>query len=201
MGDPKVVIVILRRPRTNNPKEMRSDPFWEFGSFGCTGCHQKNILNPQKAYSLNGVRLAFAQGGYKGFRLVYLTPPIEVVNHGSFSETRWPPISMPYRYDRVPVLVDNHGNSDFPLLKDFINHTARTTWEGKFSSRFRSRCKPVSVEIGREIVAFCEYSSSANDPQMLASTYDEALPYRPPKIDLNRRQSYEQLLLRKSPPI
>lgn len=196
MGDPKVVIVVLRRPRMNNPNEMRSDPFWEYGSFGCTGCHRKNILNPQKVSGLNGVKLAFAQGGNKGFRLVYLTPPIEVINHGTFHEVRWPFISMPYRYDRAPVFVDNHGNSDFPLLKDFINYTNRTTWEGKFSSRFRSRCKPVSVEIGREILAFCENSSLLNDPQMLASTYDEALPYRPPKIDLNRRQSYEQLLFK-----
>jgi hypothetical protein len=40
----QVFVVMLRRPRKN---DRRSDPFWEFGSFGCTGCHGKNLLHPK----------------------------------------------------------------------------------------------------------------------------------------------------------
>lgn len=39
----KIFIVHLRQP-SNNADEKRSDPFWEFGSFGLTGCHCKNLL-------------------------------------------------------------------------------------------------------------------------------------------------------------
>jgi hypothetical protein len=58
-----VVLVLLRRPNRSNPREMRSDPFWEFGSFGCTGCHTTNLMNIRRADELAGVRFGFAQGG------------------------------------------------------------------------------------------------------------------------------------------
>src|SRR6185312_13769949 len=54
MDDPKVIIVMLRQPRLDSPNEMRTDPLWEFGSFGCTGCHRKNLMNPNKLTELNG---------------------------------------------------------------------------------------------------------------------------------------------------
>ena len=59
----KIIIVILRRPYQKDPNEMRSDPFWEFQSFGCTTCHQKNVMNPKKLHQLMGANLAFTQGG------------------------------------------------------------------------------------------------------------------------------------------
>jgi hypothetical protein len=77
MEKPKVIIVVLRRPKKSNKKEMRSDPFYEFGSFGCTKCHRRNLLNPRKSHELIGVRLAFAQGGKDGFKLVHLTSSIK----------------------------------------------------------------------------------------------------------------------------
>ena len=61
-----VIIVMLRRPRKNDP---RKDPFFEYGSFGLTGCHRTNLLANKAAA---GCRLAFAQGGPSGFRLVML---------------------------------------------------------------------------------------------------------------------------------
>ena len=60
--DDIIRIVMLRRPRKDG-KEMRSDPFWEFGSFGITGCHANNIMHPKRCKELEGTRLAFAQGG------------------------------------------------------------------------------------------------------------------------------------------
>ena len=81
MSATRVIIVHLRQPVRGDPSEMRSDPFYEFGSFGCTECHLKNLMNPRRSHELEGVRFAFAQGGTLGFRLVHLTPPARVVNH------------------------------------------------------------------------------------------------------------------------
>src|SRR5450432_3018006 len=113
MPKPRVVVVHLRRPRLSNPKEMRTDPFWEFGSFGLTGCHSTNLMNPKKSSELNGVRFAFAQGGKLGMRLVYLSPPIKIALHGSLCEAIWQPREMPFKYSSAPVLIDNGGGSDF----------------------------------------------------------------------------------------
>ncbi len=74
MAEVNVYFVHLRRPRNLN--DQRADPFYEYGSFGCTGCHSKNLLHPRHAEKLNGARLAFVQGGNLGSRLVFLTPPI-----------------------------------------------------------------------------------------------------------------------------
>jgi hypothetical protein len=62
---------MLRRPGKN---DRRTDPFWEFGSFGCTGCHEKNLLHPMNCQIRNGDRLAFVQGGKCGLRLLLVTP-------------------------------------------------------------------------------------------------------------------------------
>lgn len=123
----RVVVVHLRRPNRDDPREMRSDPFWEFGSFGCTGCHRRNLMNPRRIHELEGTRLAFAQGGPKGFRLVLLTPPVEVVRHRDRCELRWEPARMPFRYDSAPLLVDAEGKSDFPSLEHltFIRASSR----------------------------------------------------------------------------
>jgi hypothetical protein len=189
---PKVIVSILRRPksRREDPHEMRTDPLWEFGSFGCTSCHKKNLMNPDKIHFLEGVRLAFARGGDHGFKLVHLSPSVEPVDHGSFAELKWHPVTMPFKYARAPLLINNDGESDFPLLKSFIANTNRPTWESKFASKFRSRRKPVEPEIADEMVDVFEQLSILGQPDMFASTYVEALPYPPPNVDRNRRQTY-----------
>jgi len=63
----RVVMVHLRQPKRQDPRERRSDPFYDFGRFGCTGCHRTNLMNPAKIGELDGVRLAMAQGGRGGF--------------------------------------------------------------------------------------------------------------------------------------
>lgn len=68
---PKVIMVTLRRPNLSVPGEMRTDPLWEFGSFGLTGCHKRNLMNPRNVDILDGARLAFAQGGEDGFKLFF----------------------------------------------------------------------------------------------------------------------------------
>jgi len=104
----RVVLVHLRQPDRSNPKEKRSDPFWEFGSFGCTGCHSHNLMHLARSEALDGARLGFAQGGDGGFKLVVLTPPVTVFRHKNHCEVRWERSQeMPFRYCRAPLLIDN----------------------------------------------------------------------------------------------
>jgi len=194
MTDLKVVIVVLRQPRMNNPNEMRSDPFWKFGSFGCTGCHASNLMNPKNVNRLENARLAFAQGGREGFKLVYLTPPITVIHHGFRCEARWTPAQWPFRYRSAPLLVNNDGDTEFPLLRDKIKDVNRTTWLGKLSSALRARRRPISEEIGREIATIYERSAVLGEPGLFASSYEEVLPVKPPRVDRDRRRTYESLL-------
>jgi hypothetical protein len=183
---PKVIIVNLRRPRLNKLDEMRDDPFWEFGSFGCTGCHKKNLMNVKKIHLLKGLRFAFAQGGNGGFKLVHLTPPVETHAFKNIAEVKWRPIRMPFKYEDAPLLINNEGKSTFPLLKKYISDADRSTWEGKFSSKFRSRRKPLDDELSSEIIEV--YKRRSSNAKLFALKYVEALPYSPPKIYNSRRQ-------------
>ena len=122
METANVFIVVLRQPDQSDPEEKREDPFWEFGSFGSTTCHMKNLLNPKHAKSrLEGARLAFAQGGPQGFKLVMLTPKVMVNDSKKPSEVLWNPKRMPFRYSRAPLLVDEDGRSDFGFIRRLVS--------------------------------------------------------------------------------
>jgi len=194
MTEPKVIIVVLRRPNLADPEEMRTDPLWEFGSFGCTRCHTRNLMNPRKIDSLNGARLAFAQGGPCGFKLVLLTDPIETISHGDFAEAKWSPANRPLKYNQAPLLIKNGGESDFPLLRYFIAPANCPSWEAKFASKFRSRRMPLDTSIAEEIIRVIDQQAVSGNPDLYVSAYVDALPYSPPKIDDNRRQTYFNLL-------
>jgi len=194
MAEPKVIIVVLRRPNLACPDEMRTDPLWEFGSFGCTRCHARNLMNPRKIRLLRGARLAFAQGGHKGFKLVHLTPPIEVISYGDFAEAKWFPAKMPFKYTKAPLLIHNSGDSDFPLLRRFIESANRSSWEAKFASRFRSRRAALDADMAKEIIDVFEREANTERTDLFALTYIEALPYPPPRIDDDRQRTYWRLL-------
>ncbi len=196
MEELKVIIVVLRRPKSksSDPCEMRTDPLWEFGSFGCTRCHAKNLMNPSKIDLLSGARLAFAQGGPSGFKLVHLTPSINIHPHGDFAEVKWLPVSMPFKYAQAPLLIKNTGESDFPLLKHYIEGADCSSFESRFASKFRSRRKSLNTDIANELIKVFKKKAVSNRPGLFASHYVEALPYNPPKIDNNRRQTYSKLL-------
>jgi hypothetical protein len=155
-------------------------------------------MNPDKVHLLRDARLAFAQGGDQGFKLVYLSPPVEVVDHGNVAEVKWLPVTMPFKNAQAPLLINNDGESDFPLLKSFIDHTNRPSWESKFASRFRSRRAPVQIDVANEMVEVFEQLSESGQPDVFASTYVEALPYPPPNIDRDRQQTYLRLVSRSS---
>jgi hypothetical protein len=180
-----VVVVLLRRPRKADP---RTDPLYEFGSFGLTGCHGANLLADGAA---TGCRLAFAQGGPEGFRLVMLTPPVDVRSLGDRNEAFWSPAAMPLRYDAAPLLIDNAGRSDIAGIHQLIDGVARTTWEGQFSSAFRSRKRPLPTPLGAQIVR--AWTEATRDASGRASFYWQALPHRPTRVDTDRRSTHRRL--------
>jgi hypothetical protein len=189
MNAPKVIVVLLRQPSTA-AMERRDDPFWEFGSFGCTGCHTRNLMNPKRAHELNGALLAFVQGGPLGFRLVHVTSEIWTEPVGQGCEARWLAGQMPLTYASAPLVIDNNCNSDVPLLAMESSGILRSTPVSRFASAFRSRRSPVAGEIGTAIVA-C-YRGRRTSARV-AKTYTDAMPHPPPTIELNREQRYRAI--------
>jgi hypothetical protein len=196
----RVIIVHLRRPRsrTENPEEMRSDPFWEFGSFGITRCHDKNLMHRRNAKEVNGVRFAFAQGGKQGTRLVHLTPPVKIVEHLGCIEATWSPHAMPFRYSDAPILARNGHESHFPQLKSCLKADmkagGRPTLEGQFSSNFRSRATCLEASLAEELIhVYTELRKMASRSE-IATCYMDALPWSPPHPDNDRDRTYEKWL-------
>jgi len=188
----RMIVVHLRQPNQSDRNEMRSDPFFEFGSFGCTKCHHRNLMNPQRIGELQGARLAFAQGGYDGFRLVLLTPPVSVVKHEDRCELRWQPVAKPFRYDSAPRLVDKSGETDFPRLRRFIKCVGRSTRVAQFSSNFRTRRKPLPVDVAECISEVYERLASAES--QFAKSYADTMATPPPWVDRHRKATYRSFL-------
>jgi hypothetical protein len=135
------------------------------------------------------MRLAFVQGGVGGFRLVYVTTPIAVRSLGNICETVWSPAEMPLTYATAPVVVDNHGRSDVPLLAEMARGVRRSTAVGKFASAFRSRRLPVAGEIGKQVLFI--YVQFRRNGAEIATGYEEAMPYPPPRIERNRASRFK----------
>lgn len=193
MSDARVIIVMLRKPRSADPNEMRTDPLWEFGSFGCTGCHRANLMNPAKLTELDGARFGFAQNGDGGIKLVHLTPPIRTLHHGSFGEVRWSPAEMPLTYASAPTLVSHDDTpSDVPLLESLLTGVNRLSRVAQFASKFRSRRKPLPPHIGEQVIDV--YERRRSEGGSVASSYVHALPYTPPRVDQDREATYHRLL-------
>jgi len=199
MKSNKIFIACLRRPA--NARDLRPDPFWEFGSFGCTGCHDKNLLHPKNSNELIDGRIAFAQGGCGSIRLVYLSPPItkRIIYYSPGkgrcrTEVRWDSSDMPFRFNHAPVLIDNKGKTETPLLKQYISTGNRTTWCGKFASKFRGRRRALNIILSNEIVEAYNVSRKQSGKEQLATIYVEALPYLPKNIDMNRLETYNHYI-------
>jgi hypothetical protein len=195
----KVIIIHLRRPRSkaSKPDEKRSDPFWEFGSFGITGCHDTNLMHPRNTDMLNGVRFAFAQGGKHGTRLVHLTPPVKIVAHQDRIEATWSPRKMPFRYLAAPILAKNGAKSDFSWLESVIESVRRPTRESQFSSKFRSCAACVPEELANELINIYDRrrrKAEKGGEGEIARSYADALPWSPPLIDDQRKQTRAEFL-------
>lgn len=190
----KVFVALLRQPHNEKPDEMRSDPFWEFGSFGLTGCHKTNLLHPKKVHELAGARIAFVQGGEVGSKLIYLTPPVVATPLGDRSQISWPVEAMPYRYEHAPVVVSPSGHSDVPEILSIFKDVRRNSWMGRLASKFRTRRLPLPEACAEQIISVWNARKRKATATDLAVLYSDALPYNPPKIDRNRRQTYNNLL-------
>lgn len=196
----RLFMVMLRQPRKHDP---RDDPYWEFGSFGCTGCHGKNLLHPKNCTIAAGDRLAFVQGGHWGSRLLMVTPPVKRVDHAGGSpkgrvELRWDARCRPLRYDRAPSLFEASapGRSGlFPMLADSLAHTNRSTIDAKFASRFRARARPVEPRLATELVAGFDAAVNSAKNTDFIRRYEEALPWCDcPRSQRERRGDYQERL-------
>jgi hypothetical protein len=194
LNAPRVIVVLLRQPRRRSD-ERRDDPFWEFGSFGCTGCHCRNLLNPNRAGELEGAHLAFVQGGSGGFRLVHVTSPISLRRLADICEATWLPAEMPLTYATAPIVVDGQGRSDLPLLAEMARGVRRSTPVARFASAFRSRRLPLAGEICAQVLS--TYRRFRDGGAEVAKRYDQAMPYSPPMIEQNRPFRYQSILDRR----
>ena len=195
MATPKVFIVHLRRPRRN---DYRSDPFYEFGSFGCTKCHSKNLLHPNHAEDLKDARLAFVQGGEHGSRLVLLTPPVTVTKYASCCEVRWTPAVKPFKYLAAPILAcnGNDGKSDCPSVERYARGTrwGKEKVESGLSSRFRSRTQELDEEMANDVIKAYKTRLRKAKAKDFASTYDETMCPVPKCVDGRRKETYDRLV-------
>ncbi len=188
----RVKIVFLRRPNRRDPREARDDPFWEFGSFGCTGCHRRNLLHVSHADELVGTRLAFVQGGPQGLKLVYLTPPIRVRRLPDRLEAVWGPAEMPLTYSSAPLVVDNAGHSSIPSLARMSQQARRRTPVSRFSSVFRSRGQDLPPDVGLQVLKI--YDTWREKWGRVSATYTDAMPFPPPLVFDDRDERYRSRL-------
>lgn len=193
-----VLVALLRQPHMERPNEMRSDPFWEFGSFGLTGCHKTNLMHPKKVKELEGVRIAFVQGGDAGFKLVYLTPPVTPIPYSDRSEIRWVEDGdtgqMPFRYEQAPFIISTEGVSDVPEIVSIFENVRRNGWMGRFASKFRTRREPLPDACARQLIKVWNARTRKAKPGDFARIYTDALPRNPPKTDYMRRETYDRML-------
>ncbi len=198
----RVFFVHLRRPKDSG--DQRADPFYEVGSFGCTGCHSRNLLHPKNAPKLNGASLAFVQGGRFGSRLVLLTPPITAVkkwikhDKGKWvpiREVKWKPADMPLRYADAPVLVSNDGHSHFPSVKEYVRlHAPRCpSLVNGLSSLLRSRTGELDETMAKEVDrVYRKWRRKAVARSGIASKYHETMNPAPRNPDPKRKATYRE---------
>ncbi len=200
-----VLVALLRQPHMERPTEMRSDPFWEFGSFGLTGCHKTNLMHPKKVHELKGARIAFVQGGDAGFKLVYLTPPVTPFPYSDRSEIRWQVAqnsdapgangsTMPFRYEKAPFIISTAGVSDVPEIVQIFENVRRNGWMGRFASKFRTRREPLPDACAAQLIKVWNARIRKAQAGDFARIYTDALPYNPPKTDYERRVTYDRML-------
>ena len=186
-----VVIVLLRQPKQSKAGERRTDPLWEHGSFGCTGCHRKSLLHPRRLHELNGLRFAFAQGGPDGMKLVHVTPPVQTKEHRIAGEVCWQPADMPLTYASAPTLMNNDSGSDCKGLLKLLEGVNRDSPVARFASRFRTRRAPLPPDVGKEIIDV--YKSFRTGAAEVSKSYVDAMPWPSPHVDPDRSDTYRRL--------
>jgi hypothetical protein len=98
---------------------------------------------------------------------------------------------MPLAFATAPIVADNFGSSDTPLLCNMACNVKRGTQLGKFASKFRSRVQPVSEGVGKEILSV--YRRFRESGARIATPYLEAMPFTPPTVQEDRARRFESL--------
>jgi hypothetical protein len=133
------------------------------------------------------------KGGDLGFRLVMLTPPVDVRQLAHMREAFWSPAAMPFCYDTAPVLIDNDGSSDVDGMRELLTSVNRNTWREKFSSSFRTRKQPVDAALAGSVVRAWERAVERGAE--CAEVYWEALPHWDEDfVDRDRPSTHRKLL-------
>lgn len=154
-----VFVVYLRRPSSD---DKRSDPFWEFGSFGRTGCHSHNLLSRNCRIEPGVSSVLFLQGGEGCIRAVALaevsdiTPFTIAAKDGKPQqqgrELKWKKIRGPYVFEEAPFLIGNHdGRSDFPAFSKKLGGTQRDTRVAGAASKLRARATELEMAVALEV--------------------------------------------------
>jgi hypothetical protein len=147
-----IYTVYLRQPAGLH--DRRCDPFWEFGSFGSTGCHSSNLLHPRRSPLTAGDRLVFLQGAPGEVRAIAMTPPIRIGGHSARLEAQWDPAYRPLPYAQAALFINNAGQTDFPSLLAMLKGVRRDTPCSAVGSKFRSRCSPLDSALAAELIAW-----------------------------------------------
>ena len=187
LGDGRVIVVMLRQP--SSAQDCRTDPLYEFGSFGLTDCHNRNLLLDESA---TGARLAFVQGGRGEVRLVMVTPPVKVVDHGRRREAQWEG-QMPLRFSEAPILINNAGQSAVQGFLKFLEGSSCRTPTLAFSSAFRSRKKPLDTALAAELLCVWD-KFQVSEPCLWAQHCGQSLWREPRSLDRHRQSTYERKL-------
>lgn len=75
-----------------------------------------------------------------------------------------------------------------------IRTADRTTWPARFSSRFRSRRRPLRQDAAEELCAVFGQAYAQASCGDIAQRYEHVLPHRPNRVDTARRSTYRRLL-------
>jgi hypothetical protein len=193
----RLFLVFLRKPGRN---DLRTDPFWEFGSFGCTGCHGHNLLNPKRRHVQDGDSLAFVQGGPEGCKLLLITAPIRRRDHlGGRVELRWSRKAKPFRYasPRAPVLADpGAGRVRLVELGRLVNSAKRASAQAKLASCFRACCRPLEIRLASELIRLFGEARRAAKASDVIRHYTDALPWVGYQMSKRERHTQYHRLLR-----
>jgi len=177
----RLFVVYLRKPCRKT--DSRDDPYWEFGSFGITGCHSNLTKNAELGVGEVGTddRLAFIQGGRYGCKLILVTPAVSRKRYGKTGvELCWSKVSIPFCYDskHAPMLAGPEmPEVNLPELGKLVNKTNCTTAMGKLASCLRSSCKPLDKIVADELIKiFEEAKKKGSESSDFIKEYYDALP-------------------------
>lgn len=178
----RLFVVHLRRPYGAN--DRRADQFWEYGSFGLTGCHRANLLHPSRSRIRTGDQLAFVQGGPTGMRLLLVTSPVQCSVWGDAAEAAllevtWDRRARPLRYGPTAPLLAGRAeqvSTDLPELRKYLHDVARVSARAKFSSRFRARCEPLPTELAAELHSAFQRAVASAASEDFVRNYTDAVP-------------------------